>query len=140
MIMAIERHRRRFNFWLDTHKPDDRELAEAIDELKEKRQFMKSLRQAFTLLLSLRSHDTSVLLSLFPWVSEELATQTEHIGRLETLVHQFQTVMTSPRLDQGVWFSSGQLPENIEAPLVVVDEQARKELVIKNTLAQLDDF
>lgn len=141
--MAIERHRRRFNFWLDTNKPDELELAKAIDELKERRQFIKNLRQAFALIMSLRSHDTSVLLSLFPWISDELAAQTaqaEHIGRLEMLAQQFENMMTTPKSEFITVIPSVRTPENTEPPRVIENEEARKELSIQNTLAALNDF
>lgn len=146
--MGVERYRQRFNFWLDTTKHDEYELAEAIDELKEKRQFMKTLRQAFALILSLRSHDTSVLQSLFPWVAEEFAAQTgqvEHLERLEALAQQFQTMMIAPQSERVTpLLHQSRMTDDADAlrnkPTVSFDAEAAKQRSIANTLAALEDF
>ena len=72
--MATKRFRLKFMFWLDMSKSDELQLAEEIEELKEKRLFSQTLRDGIRLIRDLRAGRTDVLFSLFPWLASEFAT------------------------------------------------------------------
>ena len=78
------RFRLRFTFWLDLFKSDERELADHIEELKEKRQFAPSIREGLRLLWSLREKRVDVLEKLFPWIADHYHAQyAESIANTE---------------------------------------------------------
>jgi len=69
--------RLRFMFWLDLNKPDENNLAETIEQLKQERSFSRAIRQGLRLWMSLRRRDVSVLLELFPDIREMIGDQPE---------------------------------------------------------------
>lgn len=71
--MASKRFRLKFMFWLDVTKEDEYEVAELIEELKEKRLFSQTIRDGIRLICDLRAGRTDTLFSLFPWVASEFA-------------------------------------------------------------------
>ena len=82
-------------FWLDVSKHDERELAQQIVELKDRRAFARSIRDALKLFLDLKQGKVAVLCELFPWVKEAFQSAPvapveqglqEQIARLETLL------------------------------------------------------
>ena len=82
-------------FWLDVSKRDERELAQQIVELKERRAFASSIRDAMKLFLDLKQGKVEVLCEMFPWVREAFQSAPaapveqglqEQITRLETLL------------------------------------------------------
>jgi len=64
--------RMRFNFWLDLEKKDENSLVETINILKEKRDFVRTIRNGIRLIYDLSQGRTDVLSELFPWVLESL--------------------------------------------------------------------
>ena len=89
------RFRLRFTFWLDMHKPDEAELADIIDTLKQNRSFAATIRDGIRLVADLRAGRTEVLFELFPWVKDTLQTMPaapaeqglqQQIARLEALL------------------------------------------------------
>ena len=82
-------------FWLDVSKRDERELAQQIVELKDRRAFASSIRDALKLFLDLKQGRVEVLCELFPWVREAFQSAPvapaeqglqEQIARLEALL------------------------------------------------------
>lgn len=63
-------------FWLDLEKPEENEIAETIQDLKDERSFSRAVRQGLRLWVSLRRRDTSVLFELFPWIQDRLQPTT----------------------------------------------------------------
>jgi hypothetical protein len=95
--MAENRYRLRFTFWLDMLKPEEVELADQIELLKNDRSFVRSIRDGLHLVTSLRQGRTDVLFELFPWLKNELVSSTSarsenalqrQLERLETLILQ----------------------------------------------------
>ena len=89
------RFRLRFTFWLDMQKADEAELADTIEELKQKRTFVSTVRDGIRLICDIRAGRIDVLFELFPWVKEGLQTVSaqpvesglqEQITRLEALL------------------------------------------------------
>lgn len=72
--MKTTRYRLRFPFWLDMHKPDEAALADQIELLKNDRSFAVTVRNGIRLIVDLRAGRLDVLLELFPWVGERLAS------------------------------------------------------------------
>jgi hypothetical protein len=92
--LMAKRFRLRFTFWLDMQKPDETELAETIEILKQNRSFVATIRDGIRLICDLKAGQTEVLFELFPWVSEALRPVPapteqrlqEQINRLEALL------------------------------------------------------
>lgn len=61
-------------FWLDVAKPDELALAEQIEELKQEREFARTLRSGIRLICDLKKGQTDVLFELFPWVKNEMVS------------------------------------------------------------------
>lgn len=68
-------------FWLDSHKSLEAELYDALQALKDHRQFTATIRNALRLLLDLRARKVDVLLELFPWVAEYFKPQMIEIPK-----------------------------------------------------------
>ena len=97
-----KRYRKLFHFQLDLNKPDEREIAHEINELKQKRSFSRTVRDGIRLVLDLRKGRVEVLQELFPWVLEQaifapeetpiessedlLKSQIEHLEELKRLI------------------------------------------------------
>lgn len=73
--MDKKRFRIRFVFWLDLQKPDENQIAEQIDTLKQERAFAKVVRDGIRLVSDLRKGKVDVLLELFPWIEDYFAYQ-----------------------------------------------------------------
>ena len=80
--MANNRFRLRFIFWLDMLKPDEHELADQIELLKQERSFVSTVRDGIRLVTNLRQGKLDVLFEMFPWV------QAEFLKYLETIQPQ----------------------------------------------------
>lgn len=65
------RYRLRFPFWLDMNKPQERELADTVEILKNERLFASTIRDGIRLICDLRAGRLDVLFELFPWVKSE---------------------------------------------------------------------
>lgn len=61
-----KRIRYQFRFWLDAAKDDELELCAYHDQLKERRQWQPTIRDALRLIRDLRAGRVNVLLELFP--------------------------------------------------------------------------
>lgn len=70
-------HRLQFRFWLDVVREDEYSLAEYVDELKNKRNFAKTIRDALHLIRDLREGRVDWLLYLFPFVYQIIYAQAE---------------------------------------------------------------
>ena len=86
------RFRIRFTFWLDMQKMDEAAIAEIIDQLKQNRSFVATIRDGIRLVADLRAGRTEVLFELFPWIRDTLQPAPaeqglqEQIARLEALL------------------------------------------------------
>ncbi len=69
--MTQNRFRLRFTFWLDLLKPDEGQLADQIELLKNDRSFAGTIRDGIRLICDLRQGKLDVLFELFPWVRAE---------------------------------------------------------------------
>lgn len=69
--MTQKSHRLMFRFWLDMFKPEEEELADTIELLKNERSFSKTIRDGIKLITNLRQGKLDVLFELFPWVKAE---------------------------------------------------------------------
>jgi hypothetical protein len=69
--MQKNRFRLRFTFWLDLLKPEEEQLADQIEVLKNDRSFAGTIRDGIRLISDLRAGRLDVLFELFPWVRAE---------------------------------------------------------------------
>src|SRR5258705_6764678 len=74
--MSGQRFRLKFMFWLDVSKPDEFALSEQIEELKQRRSYVKTIRDGIRLICDLRAGHSDVLFELFPWIRSELMSPT----------------------------------------------------------------
>ena len=70
--MAKARFRLQYMFWLDVNKPEQHDLAEMIDDLKQRKAFSGAVRDGLRLMVDLWHGNLDVLLALFPWIEEAL--------------------------------------------------------------------
>lgn len=75
--ISKEEHRLQFRFWLDVMRPAEEKLAEYVEELKHKRSFAQTIRDALNLIRDLRDGKLEWLLFLFPWVYQAIYAQAE---------------------------------------------------------------
>ncbi len=68
--MARKRFRLQYKFWLDVNNPQEQQLAEQIEGLKQGRIFSQVVRDGIALIVDLWNGNIDVLLALFPWVEE----------------------------------------------------------------------
>ena len=99
--MPSKRFRLRQTFWLNLLKPEEAELADTIEILKNERSFAKVIRDGIRLVNDLRKGKLDVLFELFPWVRAEFLeymralqpqpvadthSMSEQLARLEKLL------------------------------------------------------
>jgi len=70
-----EPYRIQKRFWLDITRPLENELVHYIDDLKKKRSFTSTIRDALRLIKDLRQGSIRVLLLLFPWVWDQIEAE-----------------------------------------------------------------
>ncbi|MEL6524078.1 MAG: hypothetical protein AAFQ07_00075 [Chloroflexota bacterium] len=63
--------RKRYSFWLDRRKPDERAVESLISQMKADRAFTPSIRNGLRLMADLQDGKLDVLFELFPWVRAE---------------------------------------------------------------------
>jgi hypothetical protein len=135
-------YRTQHRFWLDTNRQDERDLAEYIAALKEKRTFVSTLRDALRLIRDLRQGRVEVLLKLFPWVADYFMAQTHylpatspipdlhlalqtHLERVEKLLSS-RPVMETPMLPPTVPSRYAGDEIDLEIKVAEEDEEAGK--------------
>ncbi len=140
--MDRKRFRIRFVFWLDLQKQDENQIAEQIEVLKQERSFAKVVRDGIRLVCDLKAGRTDVLLELFPWVTERFQQSQSDTTELAALVEQFKSMMTTNNRSVVVAQAPAWIPplDNKPEVRVIENEEERKKLSVKNTLAALEDF
>jgi hypothetical protein len=74
--MATDRYRLKYEFWLEPGKPDHDIVADRIEVLKNDRLFASVIREGIMIISELRQGRVDLLLSLFPWIKEEIQKQS----------------------------------------------------------------
>lgn len=141
MVERAGRFRLQYKFWLDINQTGDACLADEIEELKEKRQFARTIRDGLRLIIDLRRGNTDVLCELFPLIGERL--NQGHSGEVIAILDEVKTLLGSNGNGGGRWS-----PPQITMPLfdsvpevrVIENEEERRRISIQNTLAAIDDF
>lgn len=83
------RRRFQFKFWLDVAKDELYTLALELEELKQKRQFAPTIRNALTLFFSLRRGEIDLLETLFPDVVERIRSdESEEVKQFKAIVRE----------------------------------------------------
>lgn len=141
--MSANRFRIRQVFWIDLNKPEEYDLAEKINILKQKRAFAKTIRDGIRLIWDLSQGKTDVLRELFPWVLEQTQTGDtkkkfatlppdntiqKHLERLEQLLLDNQKAETPPahRIIQ----PSSDAPPELEIKQAKSDENAAYNMIL----------
>lgn len=121
--MASERFRLKFMFWLDVRKSDEYSLSEQIDNLKQERSFVKTIRDGIRLVVDLRAGRLDVLAELFPWVQAELSKPQQSLAviSLQTQLERLEYLMEQgirPTIDTGTIQTNSPLagPKPLPAP------------------------
>jgi len=108
-------YRIQHRFWLDGNRHDERDLVEYIADLKKKRSFVSTIRDALRLIQDLRQGSIAVLLSLFPWVWDQIEAEVraslpqsprsdvhtalqEHMERMEKLLAERVSKNSLPQI------------------------------------------
>jgi hypothetical protein len=96
--MPKQRFRLQYKFWLDVNNPQEQQLADQIEGLKQGRVFSQVVRDGIALIVDLWNGNIDVLLSLFPGIEEVFYkrfmdqkptadyTLQEQLARLERLL------------------------------------------------------
>lgn len=141
-MTADSRYRVMHKFWLDVTRDDEDHLDEYIHSLKLKRRFTQTVRDGLRLIRSLRNGDVSVLLELFPWITDRLAVQQLaqesegersirlQLERIEQLIGQAGTVTALATVSSGTGLDLADLPSAFaardEQPIEVTAAEARE--------------
>lgn len=143
----MARFRKRYEFWLDLNAPQELELAEVIDELKQRRGYASAIRQGLQIVWELRQRKTDTLLKLFPFLVEQ-GLKPEPSP--EELLRQFfpgMIVTIAPPGMTPTALMPQQMPmfdpEKFTTPVAVTavfDESAAKARSVANTLAAIENF
>ncbi len=132
--------RMRFTFWLDLNKSDESELADIVDTLKSQRGYASAIRDGLRMVWELRQGRVDTLVKLFPWVAERFQPQTD-TTELSSLVEQFRAMMTNTHSTNLAEIPAWNIPsDNKPEVRIIQNDDERKKLSVKNTLAALDDF
>ena len=132
--------RMRFTFWLDLNKQDEHELADIVDTLKSQRGYASAIRDGLRIVWELRQGRVDTLVKLFPWVAERFQPQQD-TSELAALVEQFKLAMVNTHSTVVTQAPTWNMPlDNKPTVRVIENEEERKRLSVKNTLAALEDF
>lgn len=141
MVERSARFRLQYKFWLDINQTGDAHLADEIEELKEKRQFAKTIRDGLRLILDLRRGNTDVLCELFPLIGERL--RQGHPSEVIAVLDEVKTLLGRNGNGAGQWIApqfSMPVFDSTPEVRVIENEEERKKISIQNTLAALNDF
>lgn len=110
--------RMQFRFWLDVTRDEEFAVAEYVNELKRKRKFAQTIREAFSLIRDLRNGSLRVLLMLFPWVYEQIAAevQTEIDATRRAVDESQQSLQAQLARLETLLLQQGALPINSGRP------------------------
>jgi hypothetical protein len=64
--------RYRFEFWLDSDKAQDHEIAQIISDLKARREYVAAIRDGLRLITDLQGNRLDILLTMYPWITDRL--------------------------------------------------------------------
>jgi len=78
--MRKPRFAKQFIFWLNLEDESEYAIAETIEELKDRRQFSKSIRDGLRLVVDLSRGKTDVLKELFPTVLDDINSPNSSAG------------------------------------------------------------
>lgn len=132
--------RKRYEFWLNLNAETEYEIAEIADELKAQRGYASAIRDGLRMVWELRQGRVDTLVKLFPWIVERFQPQTD-TTELSSLVEQFRAMMTNTRSTNLAEIPAWNMPlDNKPEVRVIENEEERKKLSVKNTLAALEDF
>lgn len=132
-----QRFRLKFTFWLNINKSDEQELSEIIEDLKAQRGFASAIRDGLRIVWELRQGKTDTLYRLFPLTQP----QQQDTSELAALVEQFKEAMVNTRSVVVTQAPTWDMPlDNKPEVRVIENEEERKKLSVKNTLAALADF
>jgi hypothetical protein len=94
-VTSMTRSRKMVKFWLDMKHADQQEISVIVEDLRQRRQLARTIRDGIRLVCDLRAGKIDVLMELFPWVKDALqpdrviSTENrlqEQIARLEGLL------------------------------------------------------
>jgi len=154
-MLKEKRNRKRFGFWIDYGKDDEKVVADTIDDLRKQRKYQRAVFQGIQLIASLWEGRVDVLLTMFPWVADticqnvppksDIEDMKAQLARMETLLKQQQSrpIQSDPTLPQPppgypAMKPAGYAP-NIAAPVAVVADAkpASAEEICDNFMAFL---
>jgi hypothetical protein len=75
--MARQQQRERIPVNTSLYAEKDLALLQEIWDMQSSKTYMKTFREAFRLILSLRRRNTSVLFELFPWIQNQPVNTTQ---------------------------------------------------------------
>lgn len=135
--MRAQRFRLRQVFWLDMNKPDEEALAATIEDLKQRRTFVTTIRDGIRLICDLRRGKLDVLFELFPWVRAEFLEYMQSLQpdksaaeiRLEQQLARLERLLL-----QQVSAPGGPRPLTLPRPAADEDDAA----LVKITKAKVD--
>lgn len=89
------RFRLRYTFWLDQSRAEDREAAELVEQLKERRGFARAVRNGIRLIADLEAGRVDTLLALFPWIADAIARRNPPAddGDLRAQIEQLKHIL-----------------------------------------------
>lgn len=132
--------RKRYEFWLNLNAETEYEIAEIADELKAQRGYASAIRDGLRMVWELRQGRVDTLVKLFPWIVERFQPQQD-TSELAALVEQFKLAMVNTHSTVVTQAPAWTLPlDNKPEVRVIENEEERKKLSVKNTLAALEDF
>ena len=102
--MSKSDYRIRFEFWLNMDKPEEENIADLIERLKNKRLFSRAIRDGLRLFWDLYQGKTDVLFELFPHLEARLAVQGAKVQEDNTAVlsqlERLETLLLHPPSEQ----------------------------------------
>lgn len=131
----MARQRQMVKFWLDLRHSEQQWLAGVVEELRQKRQLARTIREGILLVTTLRQGDFSVLDELFPGVRQPSSVPSHEFHELLRAVHELKA-------HQGRAVSELPAPRLYEASSAVEisNSKSNAEAVAKNFLASVKGF
>lgn len=145
----MPRTRKMVKFWLDMKHADQEAMSIIVEDLRQRRQLARTIRDGIRLVCDLRAGNIDVLLELFPWVGDALhrdpVISTEQrlqaqIARLEALLVAQGNVPLQPASRTANALTSGvpiQTRKSAKVEVSAMTGKASAETVAKNFLSSM---
>src|SRR5574342_246580 len=141
-------YRVQFRFWLDLARHSESTLADYCSEMKHRRRFSRTIRDALRLIVDLRDHRLDVLFELFPWIEDWIdeyvrnngggSGDPELKGKIDRIEQLLLTQSTGGGLLMNARETVNTLPAGDDPAIVITKAKVDPAAALNNFISSVD--